>query len=89
MIGLHCKNCDWKIDKSLTVKELEQYLNKPCPKCGTILLDKEELLDYAKFQATLDTVNSMQTSEIKQSNDYLDVDSIMNEYYTVKNKNCK
>lgn len=52
--GLQCDNsdCDFK-DMSIKVEEYEQWLNKPCPKCGENLLTED---DYRNAQFLLEMV---------------------------------
>ena len=49
--GIKCDNptCDYK-DNSVTIKEYESYLNRPCPKCGANLLTEK---DFATVQGML------------------------------------
>ena len=41
--GIYCENkeCDF-IDLSVKITEVENWINKPCPKCGTVLLTQEQ-----------------------------------------------
>jgi len=49
--GIKCDNpnCDY-VDESVRITEYDQWLNKPCPKCGENLLTQE---DYDKVQIML------------------------------------
>lgn len=42
--GLKCDNpsCDF-VDISIVIEDYDNWLNVPCPKCGTNLLTKEDL----------------------------------------------
>lgn len=42
--GIKCDNpnCDYRNDK-VEFEDYEKWLNKPCPKCGSNLLTKEDL----------------------------------------------
>ena len=42
--GLKCDNpsCDF-VDMSIAIQDYDNWLNVPCPKCGTNLLTKEDL----------------------------------------------
>lgn len=42
--GLKCDNpsCDF-VDMSIAIEDYDNWLNVPCPKCGTNLLTKEDL----------------------------------------------
>lgn len=35
--GIKCDQCDYR-DMSIPFKKYKSYLNKPCPKCGAVLL---------------------------------------------------
>lgn len=50
--GIKCDNpnCDYD-DMSIKVEEYEQWLNKPCPKCGENLLTED---DYRNTQFLLE-----------------------------------
>jgi phage FluMu protein Com len=84
--GIQCDNCDWEDNTALTIAELEVYLDKPCPNCGANLLTEDDLLEYAKFTAAIDTVNSMNDDEVKEFESFLDEDSIIDEYNSEKLK---
>jgi hypothetical protein len=40
--GLRCDECDWK-DETIPLDDYEKWLDKPCPKCGAIVLTHEQL----------------------------------------------
>ena len=42
--GLKCDNpkCDWK-DESIKLDDYDDWLDKPCPKCGEVVLTHEDL----------------------------------------------
>ena len=42
--GIKCNNpeCDYELD-NIPLEEFKNFLNKPCPLCGTTLLNEEEL----------------------------------------------
>ena len=49
--GIKCDNtkCDF-LDKTVTLKTLDSWIDKPCPKCGTNLLPKDDY-NFAVFGA--------------------------------------
>lgn len=55
--GIQCdnKNCDF-IDKSVKMEEYDEWLNKPCPKCGANLLTEE---DYTTVKNLTSYVKAM------------------------------
>lgn len=67
--GLQCDNpnCDW-VDATIKFADHEQWLNKPCPKCGENVLTEEDhlrsklLFDMAAF------INSMTEDELDAFN---------------------
>ncbi|MDY0394768.1 hypothetical protein ACFSMW_06710 [Virgibacillus halophilus] len=40
--GIKCDNCDYK-NMGVKFEEYDQWLNKPCPKCGANLLTQEDV----------------------------------------------
>lgn len=47
-IKCDCETCDFK-DDSVIINDYEDYLDKPCPKCGENLLTEEDLLAALKI----------------------------------------
>lgn len=47
--GIKCDNtkCDF-VDKTVSLKDIDNWIDKPCPKCGTNLLPKDDL-NFAIF----------------------------------------
>ena len=47
--GIKCENkeCDY-VDITVTLKDLDNWIDKPCPKCGTNLLPKDDY-NFAVF----------------------------------------
>ena len=67
--GIGCDNkfCDF-VDANVTVKGLKDWLNKPCPKCGSNLLTEE---DYNRSQKMLDAYNIAQQMTPEQQDEVL------------------
>lgn len=63
--GIICDNpnCDWE-DKSVTHEETQNWLNRPCPKCGENLLTQDDLDNYNLVMASVQLVNSLSEKEI-------------------------
>ena len=67
--GIGCDNkfCDF-VNSNVTVKGLNNWLNKPCPKCGENLLTEE---DYNRSQKMLDAYNISQQMTPEQQKEVL------------------
>ena len=51
-------NCDYHIDDvSIELKDLKEYVNKPCPKCGRNLLTERNYNDYKNMYNIINFVN--------------------------------
>jgi len=54
ILGIKCDSCDYK-NGEVKVERYDEWLNKPCPKCGSNLLTQEDLdntkllIETAKF----------------------------------------
>jgi len=63
MNGIKCDNpeCDYKDDNvgGSTIKEIKEWLNKPCPKCGQSLLTQEDLNAIIQMKKVTDVVNTL------------------------------
>ena len=75
--GLKCDNekCDWK-DETIQFEDFDQWLNKPCPKCGENLLTQE---DYNNSMLMLDVVNfinSLSKEELIEYNKKIDMEKL-------------
>lgn len=69
--GIKCDNpnCDYT-DDSVTLEQLESFIDKPCPKCGENLLTQQ---DYDNVIAVLEVqqmLNAMSPEELKAYNDF-------------------
>ena len=63
--GLKCDNskCDWA-DKSIKVKDLENWINSKCPKCNDNLLTLEDYNNAMIMIATAELFNEFKSNEI-------------------------
>lgn len=61
--GLKCDNCDWN-DSTITFENYKEYLNKPCPKCGTNLLTEEDFKNAETLRLILNFINSLSKEEM-------------------------
>ncbi len=65
--GLVCDNpeCDWE-DKNITFENLEEWLNKPCPKCGQNLLTEEDFLNAQILRKSVEFINTLTQEELEE-----------------------
>lgn len=56
--GIKCDNpdCDYT-NRKVTLKNFEKYLNKPCPKCGCILLTETDYRAIKKILKMTKLIN--------------------------------
>ena len=61
--GIKCDNpsCDYK-DMGVKFEDYPDYINKPCPKCGSVLLTQEDHDKCLMFQQIADTINAIPVS---------------------------
>ena len=65
--GIVCDNpaCDYR-DPEGTLDKLEEYLNKPCPKCGENLLTEQDYNNALTVRNTIAFLNSLNEDELKE-----------------------
>ncbi len=52
-LRIACENCDWEFyPVKQKYSEVKKWHNKPCPKCGSIVIDDKDI-KYARFIWTL------------------------------------
>ena len=58
--ALKCDNpeCDFR-DDSVTFADIDNWVEKPCPKCGAILLTKEDYLAVKALHTTVNITNEL------------------------------
>lgn len=76
--GIKCDNpkCDYKND-NVVVKEYNQWLNKPCPKCGANILTQEDYDNVMMLMSFTDFVNDI-LPERKDDEKIFEMPVIMN-----------
>ncbi len=64
--GIKCdaKGCDY-CDPTVLIEELEDWLNKPCPKCNANLLTEEDFAMAEGMQAMVEMLNDINPSELE------------------------
>ncbi len=65
--GLKCDNtvCDWK-DQTVLIEDYQEWLNKPCPKCGENVLTQTDYENAKKIYDTINYINSLDLEELKK-----------------------
>jgi hypothetical protein len=65
--GIQCDNpdCDF-VDANVRIDQYEDWLNRPCPKCGSNLLTEE---DYAKVQLFMKILGVVDKMDIPKDPD--------------------
>lgn len=63
--GLKCDNinCDW-VDKTIAFNNYQEWINKPCPKCGENVLTEEDYKNAEVVRLSIDLINSMSKEEL-------------------------
>lgn len=71
--GIKCDNpkCDYK-DSTVRPQDYLSWLNKPCPKCGSNLLTKEDLLTFINLLKFVSFINKMGNKLPKFVKDYIE-----------------
>lgn len=91
--GVYCDNpsCDWS-DEAVNMTDSDKYLNKPCPKCGEIVLTQEDLNKSKKLMDAINLINSMSPEEFEKLSalqDELSDDDIIDAYLKLKDLGLK
>lgn len=68
--GIKCDNpkCDFN-DTSVTFDAYRDWLNKPCPKCGAVLLTEKDLKAVKRLMATTHFLNLLLKPFVKINRD--------------------
>ena len=58
--GIKCDNpsCDFR-DESVPVEDYKNWLNKPCPICGSNLLTKKDYKSVKRLLSTIKIINKI------------------------------
>jgi hypothetical protein len=64
--GIICDNpkCDWA-DRTISIEDTPNYLNKPCPQCGENLLTQDDLDRFNLVMVMVKMANSLTKEELK------------------------
>jgi phage FluMu protein Com len=67
--GLKCDNpkCDW-INETIPDEEFENWLNKPCPKCGENVLTDEDFKFAKALDSSIDFINQLSPEALAMFN---------------------
>jgi phage FluMu protein Com len=56
--GLRCDQCNW-VDENIPLDDFDKWLDKPCPKCGAIVLTHEQLGHLYMMLEIADVMNQL------------------------------
>ena len=57
-------NCDWKHTLANT-SEMADWVNVPCPKCGTKVLTENDLKSFERMQKLIEGINELDLSVLE------------------------
>lgn len=65
--GLQCDNpkCGWE-DDTIKLEDYEQWLNKPCPKCGENVLTQEDFDNVQLIVNAMAFINTLSPEELEE-----------------------
>lgn len=63
-------NCDYSTNE-VDNSKLEEWIGRPCPKCGENLLTQEDYENAKHVLDGLDFVNSLNPEQLKQFNNFM------------------
>ncbi len=68
--GIGCDNpdCKWE-DQTVTNAEMGEWLNRPCPDCGSNLLTQEDYDYLLMFMKSIELINGMDLKGILESDE--------------------
>lgn len=72
--GLKCDNpeCDYK-DDSIKFKQYEEYINYPCPKCGSPLLTQADYDTTMNIVRTVEMLKRLGLDEVSEDDEMYNV----------------
>jgi len=75
--GIKCdnSNCDYS-DMSVPVSDYENWINKPCPKCGENLMTQTDFDETIKWLELAEIVNSYSEEELEAINNSMTTEDI-------------
>jgi len=75
--GLKCDNskCDY-INEKVDFNNYENWVDKPCPKCGENLLTEEDFLRATALRETIKIINSIPPEELESFSKKLPAESL-------------
>ena len=63
--GIKCDNCNWK-DMSVPFEDYEQWINKPCPKCGENLLTQKDYDECLEIMNASEIINKYSKEDLEK-----------------------
>src|SRR5438045_4235424 len=75
--GLKCDNpkCDWQ-DKTISFADLENHINRRCPKCGQNVLTEKDFENAMITKLTADYINTLSPEELKEMSGPVDIEKL-------------
>ena len=77
--GIKCDNreCDF-MDDSVKVEDYNNWLNRPCPKCGENLLTEEDYNNVQLLMSMVNTINGLYPEGIPENEEEIAMSIDMN-----------
>lgn len=62
--GLVCDSCDWE-DMTIERAEYQEWIDKPCPKCGQVVLTQDQLDQVIAMENSMKMFENLSDDEIQ------------------------
>lgn len=82
--GIKCDHCDYR-DASVLLEDIGEWVDKPCPKCGSNLLTKADYDSVVQIQELVGMLNVL-TPMVEDDDEYSTIGLEMNGTGSVKVK---
>lgn len=83
--GLKCDNinCNWE-DMSIPIEDYVNWVNKPCPECGDVVLTEDDFNKTNQIMNAIKTINSISPEELEKLSLGASDDDIIDAYLKLK-----
>jgi len=71
-LGIKCDFCTWK-DTTVSIVDMEIWINKPCPECGNNLLTLDDFINAQILINAVEVCNKIDPEEITFSDEDIEV----------------